>query len=154
MNIRELRLKDILIDYQIEEREFEYGDVKGIAEIFGYQIVFFRKQDNLSDTVALSFNEIWEDDGLISLANYVLKYVDIDIMFGDKLSKIRNKYGKADFLDKLYTNMTGYSYLIDAKLFIVFWVKKGRLVGLEIIADKEMANDIFNFRNGIESMVH
>jgi hypothetical protein len=154
LNIRELRLKDILIDYQIEEREFEYGDVKGIAEIFGYQIVFFRKQDNLSDTVALSFNEIWEDDGLISLANYVLKYVDIDIMFGDKLSKIRNKYGKADFLDKLYTNMTGYSYLIDAKLFIVFWVKKGRLVGLEIIADKEMANDIFNFRNGIESMVH
>lgn len=32
LNIGELRLKDILTDYKIEERELKYADVKGIAD--------------------------------------------------------------------------------------------------------------------------
>ncbi len=44
MKINKLRLKDILKDYEVWEQEFEYAEVPGIAEIFGYYIVFFDLQ--------------------------------------------------------------------------------------------------------------
>lgn len=145
MNIGELRLKDILTDYKIEEREFEYADVKGVAELFGWQIIFFRKQADLLNTIVLSFEEI-EDDNLISLANSILEHVDIDIRFGDNLSKIKKIYGEANSFDNIYENMTRYNFLIDPSLFIVFGIKEGKMVYLEIFTDKVMIDDVFNFR--------
>lgn len=145
MNIGELRLKDILTDYKIEEREFEYADVKGVAELFGWQIIFFRKQADLLNTIALSFSEI-EDENLISLANSILEHVDIDVMFGDSLSKIIKIYGEANSFDNIYENMTRYNYLIDPSLFIVFGIKEDKMVYLEIITDKAMIDDVFNLR--------
>lgn len=145
MNIGELRLKDILTDYKIEEREFEYADVKGVAELFGWQIIFFRKQADLLNTIALSFSEI-EDENLISLANSILEHVDIDVMFGDSLSKIIKIYGEANSFDHIYENMTRYNYLIEPSLFIVFGIKEDKMVYLEIITDKAMIDDVFNLR--------
>lgn len=143
MNIGKLRLKDILPDYKIEEREFEYADVKGVAELFGYQIIFFRKQSDLSNTIVLSFNEL-EDDNLISLANSILEHVDIDVRFGDSLSKIKKIYGEADSFDHVYENMTRYNYLIDSDLFIVFGIQEDKMVYLEIFTDKAMIDDVYN----------
>lgn len=143
MNIGELRLKDILTDYKIEEREFEYADVKGVAELFGWQIIFFRKQADLLNTIALSFSEI-EDENLISLANSILEHIDIDVMFGDNLSKIIKIYGEANSFDHIYENMTRYNYLIEPSLFIVFGIKEDKMVYLEIITDKAMIDDVFN----------
>lgn len=145
MNIGKLRLKDILTEYKIEEREFEYADVKGVAELFGYQIIFFRKQDDLSNTTVLSFSEL-ENDNLISLANSVLEHVDIDVRFGDSLSKIKKIYGEADWFDNIYENMTRYNYLVNPSLFIVFGIKEDKMVDLEIFTDKVMIDDVFNLR--------
>ena len=143
MNIGELRLKDILTDYKIEEREFEYADVKGVAELFGWQIIFFRKQADLSSTIVISFSEI-EDDNLISLANSILEHVDIDVRFGDNLSKIKKIYGEANSFDNIFENMTRYNYLIDPSLFIVFGIKEDKMVYLEIFTDEVMIDDVFN----------
>lgn len=145
MNIGKLRLKDILTEYKIEEREFEYADVKGVAELFGYQIIFFRKQDDLSNTTVLSFSEL-ENDNLISLANSVLEHVDIDVRFGDSLSKIKKIYGEADWFDNIYENMTRYNYLVNPSLFIVFGITEDKMVDLEIFTDKVMIDDVFNLR--------
>ena len=149
MNIGELRLKDILTDYKIEEREFEYADVKGVAEFFGWQIIFFRKQADLLNTIVLSFEEI-EDDNLISLANSILEHVDIDVMFGDNLSKIKKIYGEANSFDNIYENMTRYNYLIDPNLFIVFGIEEDKMVYLEIFTDKAMIDDVFNLRKMLQ----
>lgn len=149
MNIGKLRLKDILTDYKIEEREFEYADVKGVAELFGWQIIFFRKQTDLLNTIVLSFSEL-ENDNLISLANSILEHVDIDVRFGDNLSKIKKIYGEADSFDNIYENITRYNYLIDPSLFIVFGIEEDKMVYLEIITDKVMINDVFNFRKMLQ----
>lgn len=145
LNIGELRLKDILTDYKIEEREFEYADVKGVAELFGWRIIFFRKQADLLNTIVLSFDEI-EDDNLISLANSILEHVDIDVRFGDNLSKIKKIYGEPNSFDNIYENMTRYNYLIDTNLFIVFGIEEDKMVYLEIFTDKVMIDDVFNLR--------
>ena len=151
LNIGELRLKDILTDYKIEEREFEYADVKGVAELFGWQIIFFRKQADLSSTIVISFSEI-EDDNLISLANSILEHVDIDVRFGDNLSKIKKIYGEANSFDNIFENMTRYNYLIDPGLFIVFGIQEDKMVYLEIITDKVMIDDVFNLRKMLQDM--
>ena len=69
MKINNLKLKNIVKNYEIEEHEFEYAGTNGIAELLGWQIVFFRKNENLNDTIAIAFNEITSTE-LINISNF------------------------------------------------------------------------------------
>lgn len=40
LKINNLKLKNIVKNYEIEEHEFEYAGTNGIAELLGWQIVF------------------------------------------------------------------------------------------------------------------
>lgn len=136
MKIDKLKLKDIVKNYEIVEQEFEYAGISGIAELLGWQIMFFRKK-NLSNTIALSFNEI-EIVELINIANFILKTIELDIRFGDNIEKIKNIYGTANFIDNVYEDMIRYNYIIASDLFIAFGIKNDKLSYLEIITDEEL----------------
>ena len=140
-----IKLRDIVENYEIQEQEFEYAGTIGIAELLGWQIVFFRKEDDLVNTIAVSFNEI-DTSELINIANSILKSIDINIRFGDSIDVIKRIYGIADFTDSLYGNIIRYNYIISEDLFLAFGLKDDILSSLEIIADENMIKEIINVR--------
>ena len=145
LNINKLKLKDILKDYEIKEQPFEYAGTYGVAELFGWQIIFFKKQDVATHTVAVSFNDI-DNTELIGIANLVLKFIDIEVRFGDNINLINDVYGIADFTDNLYENMIRYGYIISPNLLMIFGLKDNTLSCLEIITDEIMIKEIINHR--------
>lgn len=141
-----IKLRDVVKNYEVKEQEFEYAGTKGIAELLGWQIVFFHKMDDLVNTAAVVFSEI-NNNELISIANSILKFMDINIRFGDSVDVIKQIYGIADFTDSFYEDMIRYSYIISADLFIVFGIEDNILTSLEIITDENMVREIVSFRN-------
>ena len=97
MKINNLKLKNILKNYEIEEREFEYAGTNGIAELLGWQIIFFRKNENLNDTIAIAFDEITSTE-LINISNSILNIMKMDIRFGDNLDIIKHFYGNSGYI--------------------------------------------------------
>ncbi|MCI8753190.1 MAG: hypothetical protein HFH66_17975 [Lachnospiraceae bacterium] len=145
MKINNLKLKNIVKNYEIEEHEFEYAGTNGIAELLGWQIVFFRKNENLNDTIAIAFNEITNTE-LINISNSILNIMKMDIRFGDNLDIINHFYGNADFIDSIYEDTLRYNYIISPDLYIVFDLTNNTLSGLEIITDENLINEIVNAR--------
>ncbi len=145
MKINNLKLKNIVKNYEIEEHEFEYAETNGIAELLGWQIVFFRKNENLNDTIAIAFDEITSTE-LINISNSILNIMKIDIRFGDNLDIINHFYGNADFIDSIYEDTLRYNYIISPDLYIVFGLTNNTLSGLEIITDENLINEIVNAR--------
>lgn len=145
LKINNLKLKNIVKNYEIEEHEFEYAGTNGIAELLGWQIVFFRKNENLNDTIAIAFDEITSTE-LINISNSILNIMKIDIRFGDNLDIINHFYGNADFIDSIYEDTLRYNYIISPDLYIVFGLTNNTLSGLEIITDENLINEIVNAR--------
>ena len=140
MKISELRLKDILKDYEVWEQEIEYAGVPGIAEMYGYQIGFFRPQKELRSTVAINIQEI-ETPSLIHVANLVLRALDLNLKFGETtIEEINSIYGIADYTDDMIVDGFNYEYYISPDLLIVFTIVKKVLWGLEIFTDEEMVD--------------
>ena len=145
MKINNLKLKNIVKNYEIEEHEFEYAGTNGIAELLGWQIVFFRKNENLNDTIAIAFDDITSTE-LINISNSILNIMKMDIRFGDNLDIINHFYGNADFIDSIYEDTLRYNYIISPDLYIVFDLTNNTLSGLEIITDENLINEIVNAR--------
>lgn len=140
-----IKLRDVVKNYEIREQEFEYAGTNGIAELLGWQIIFFRKMDDLVNTVAIFLNEI-DNNELINIANSILKFIDMNIKFGDSVDVIKQIYGSADFTDSLYGEIIRYNYIISADLFIAFGLKDNILSCLEIITDENMIKEIISVR--------
>ena len=145
LKINNLKLKNIVKNYEIEEHEFEYAGTNGIAELLGWQIIFFRKNENLNDTIAIAFNEITSTE-LINISNSILNIMKMDIRFGDNLDIINHFYGNADFINSIYEDTLRYNYIISPDLYIVFDLTNNTLSGLEIITDENLINEIVNAR--------
>lgn len=76
-----IKLSDVVKDYEVKEQEFEYAGTKGIAELLGWQIVFFHKMDDLVHTAAVNFsikNSFYED---MIRYSYIIS-ADLFIVFG------------------------------------------------------------------------
>lgn len=145
LHINQFKLRDIVKGYEIKEQDFEYAGMSGIAELLGWQIIFFRKKDDLDHTVVISFDEI-DSKELISISNAILKSIDMDIRFGDSVEVINSIYGIADFTDNIYENVIRYNYNISSNLFIAFGVKDNKLWCLEIVIDEDIIKEIINNR--------
>ena len=148
MKISELRLTNILKDYEVREQEFEYAEVPGIAELFGYYIVFFRPARNLCNTVAISISsDEYVETSLIPVANLILRALDMNLKFGEStIEEINSIYGVADWKDDMIVDGYRYHYLIKPDLLMVFEIRKKVLWGLEIIADEEIVKDVVDVR--------
>lgn len=146
MKINELKLRDVVKNYEITEQEFEYAGTNGIAELLGWQIVSFRKKNDPFNTVALSFNEI-DNIELINIANSILAFIDLDVRFGDNIEIINRLYGVADFTDNLYDNLIRYNYIISPQALVVFGLKNNELSSLELVVDENMIKQIISVRS-------
>lgn len=145
MKINKLKLRDIVKNYNIKEQKFEYAGINGIAELLGWQIIFFHPENNLDNTVVFSFNEI-DNMEMINIANQILKFMDMNVRFGDNMEKISHLYGVADFIDSLYEDITRYNYIVSQELFMAFGLKDSILSYLEIIIDKNIIDEVISVR--------
>ena len=150
MNIREikisdLRLKEIMKEYNITEQEFEYAGAEGVAELLSWKIGFFRKKDDLSKTVAVWFFEI-ADSEMEENANVLLERLGMDFRFGEEI-KVIEVFGKPDFFDEGIENTIKYGYVLSPDRFISIGLTNGRLSFLEVVNDEPVIKEITSARN-------
>lgn len=150
MNIREikisdLRLKEIMKEYNITEQELEYAGAEGVAELLSWKIGFFRKKDDLSKTVAVWFFEI-ADSEMEENANVLLERLGMDFRFGEEI-KVIEVFGKPDFFDEVLENTIRYGYVLSPDRFISIGLTNGRLSFLEVVNDEPVIKEITSARN-------
>ncbi len=150
MNIREikisdLRLKEIMKEYNITEQELEYAGAEGVAELLSWKIGFFRKKDDLSKTVAVWFFEI-ADSEMEENANVLLERLGMDFRFGEEI-KVIEVFGKPDFFDEVIENTIRYGYVLSPDRFISIGLTNGRLSFLEVVNDEPVIKEITSARN-------
>lgn len=144
MKIKNFRLADHLPNYQIAERPFEYAGVQGRAELLGWQIIVFRKNDALSEIAAISLIDINTPE-LTKIANSILEHIDVKVKFGDTTDKITLAYGAFDFENNLCEDEISCFRIIDSRLMI-FGISSNTLSSLDIISDPDMVKEITSRR--------
>ncbi|MBR1442611.1 MAG: hypothetical protein IJ583_03655 [Firmicutes bacterium] len=147
--IIDFNLSDIANKYTIKKQAFEYAGIDGIAELLGWQIVFFYSKYDLNNVSAISFMEITDND-LIDIGNNILDNIGINVRFRDNKSVITNIFGIPDFFDKIYLNTDRYNYILSENYFLSFGLENDNLTYLEIIYDKNIVNNIVETRQCIQ----
>lgn len=131
--------------------DFCYADINGIAETIGWQIELFRLKKD-APIEAISFSEIFNDILLVDIANKILKDLDFPIKMQDNFVKIKNIFGKETSKDNIFyeiyqVNVTRYHYFMSKNYFITFSISNNKLIGLELIYNKDIINNILLCRN-------
>ncbi len=145
MNIRTLKLSNFIPDRLTIEKEFYYGDVYGIADLYGWQIIFFR-ENNLAETTAILMIDVFEDKQLLKFARAIIQKIGIKIDFGSKENIMVDLYGHPDFTDKTYEEVCKYIYVIDENLLVSFSIDDSLgFSGVEIIQNKNIIKEKIDF---------
>lgn len=145
MNIRTLKLSNFIPDRLTIEKEFYYGDVYGIADLYGWQIIFFR-ENNLAETTAILMIDVFEDKQLLKFARAIIQKIGINIDFGSKENIMVDLYGHPDFTDKTYEEVCKYIYVIDENLLVSFSIDDSLgFSGVEIIQNKNIIKEKIDF---------
>ncbi|WP_024470283.1 hypothetical protein [Treponema pedis] len=145
MNIRALKLSNFIPDRLTIEKEFYYGDVYGIADLYGWQIIFFR-ENNLAETTAILMIDVFEDKQLLKFARTIIQKIGIKIDFGSKENIMVDLYGYPDFTDKTYEEVCKYIYIIDDNLLVSFSIDDSLgFSGVEIIQNKNIIKEKIDF---------
>ena len=145
MNIRTLKLSNFIPDRLTIEKEFYYGDVYGIADLYGWQIIFFR-ENNLAETTAILMIDVFEDKQLLKFARAIIQKIGIKIDFGSKENIMVDLYGHPDFTDKTYEEACKYIYVIDENLLVSFSIDDSLgISGVEIIQKKNIIKEKIDF---------
>lgn len=129
---------------------YNYAGIHGIAETIGWQIELFRLNQN-SLVEAISFNEIFNNDLFIDISNNILKEINFPIKINDDLEKIKKVFGNETSKDSIFyeeykVNVIRYNYYIAKDYFITFSVSNNKLIGLELIYNKDIINNILPYR--------
>lgn len=145
MNILTLRLSDFIPHSLIIEKEFYYCDIRGVADLYGWQIIFFREKDS-SETIAISMTDVFEDKQLLKFASIIIPKIGIEFDFGSKEDIIVDKYGHPNFTDKTFEGVCKYNYMIADNLFVSFFIDDNLgFSGIEIIQNKSIINEKVDF---------
>ncbi len=148
MNIQKYLVDCILNGSDIvqERYDFEYADICGYSELIGWKIIFFRKKKTSPFLSAICFSDIYSKED-VKFCNYILEAMKSKIRFGYDVDMITKMFGKQSYIAYPYDNICRYVYLFDEKVFASFGFSKSKnLVEIEMIFDKEMANDVFESR--------
>lgn len=173
MNIKDLSLKNLLDEDYIFEPDFNYADVPGSAELYGFDsVILYRKKDK-KDVSVVRFHAILNyDKKLFYIANELIANMGFDIKMGDPLSKMIKKYGNPNFIyyheedyERYYWRYSSdfydyndifyivhYHYLLSPDLLVCFGVPKSdkRITDLEIVNDRKMIAEIMEARREIK----
>ncbi|MDP4177251.1 MAG: hypothetical protein Q8900_02790 [Bacillota bacterium] len=145
-NISDFRLSKFLSKEIIEEKEFDYAGVDGVAEVLGWHIVIFRELENLECTSAISLSDANYNNELSDLVNLILSELNINLQVGDCFQKIKDKFGQPFSCDEVIEEMKRYNYLLDNNsIFACFGVDIHEgLISIEIISNKKIIDGIIN----------
>ena len=148
MNIRTYLVNCISNNTNIvkERYDFEYAGVCGYSELIGWKIIFFRRKKTDSFLSAICFSDIYSKEE-IKFCNYIFEALDSEIRLECDVEEILELFGKESYVAYTYDNIRRYEYLFDKKTFASFGFSENKkIVEVEIIFDKDMANDVFKCR--------
>ena len=132
-----------------EQYDFEYAGICGYSELIGWKIIFFRRKKTNLFLSAICFSDIYSKEE-IEFCNYILEKLDFKIKFGCDIEEIIELFGKESYISHIsydYDDIYRYVYLLDEKTFASFGFSDNKkLVEVEMIFDKDMANDVFKSR--------
>lgn len=145
-NISNFRLSKFLSKEIIEEKEFNYAGVEGIAEILGWHVVIFRELENQECTSVISLSDANYNNELSGLVNLILSELNINLQVGDCFLKIKDKFGQPFSYDEVIEGMNRYNYFLDNNnTFACFGVDIHEgLISIEIISSKKIIDGIIN----------
>lgn len=145
LKINNLRLTELMSEYDITEQELEYVGREVVAELLGWQINFFRKKDDLLNTFYIWFFDI-VDNEIKGIANILLNRIGLELQFGKEIDVIE-ELGEADFVDEIIENTIRYGYVLSADKFVSIGLTKGKLSYLEVLNDENIIKEIVSARN-------
>jgi|GEM_PF-1504210 len=134
---------DFIEKKYIKKQDFQYGAVSGIAEMIGFQIILFKREENQQNLVLdIDWGEN-ENPQVLDVANKILGRLNFKLVLCDKLDEIKSLYGDADYTDKTSENSATYYYLnSDKSIMYSFGVSESLgLTRCEFICDVEIVND-------------
>jgi hypothetical protein len=145
-SITNLRLSSFLSKETMEEREFTYSGINGIAEVLGWHIIFFRDLENPSYTTAISLNDMDYNEELTDIVNTLLKQLHINLEVGDNFDKISRIYGNPYSFDEIIEGSKRYNFLLNGnRYFVSFGVDNSKgLTSIEIICNEKILNGIIH----------
>jgi hypothetical protein len=122
--------------------DFNYSEVNGHADYLGWHIIFF-KEAGCDKVSAISFDDILMEESIKNIANKILQRIEFPVLFGDKFSLIKKKFGEPDFSDAILMDIHRYHYIDKKKeLYLCFGIDcNEKLCSLEIITNKEVINN-------------
>ena len=145
LDISNLSLKALMTEYDITEQEIEYAGTKGSAELLGWRIIFFKRWEDLSKTVAVWFFDITGND-IEETANILLERLGIELRFGGEIN-VSEVFGEPDFVDEAIEKTVRYGYVLSSDKFISIGLTNGKLSFLEIVNDEPIIQEIISVRS-------
>jgi len=127
----------------IRQQDFKYGNISGIAEMVGFQIIFFRKTiSEKNSCLSIDWGEN-KNPIILAIAQSLLAETNSKLRLKDKLLDIERIYGKANYTDDLYEGSVTYHYFNKRKdTLYSFGVDNSLgIVRIDLINDAEIVNE-------------
>jgi hypothetical protein len=137
---RDVSLASIAPEITESRNDFIYADVSGQAEIIGYKVVFFKKDDS-SQLDAISFFDITSESER-RLCGYILEKIGSPFVLDTGIDEIERLFGKDHIEEEYIEDCVSYTYRFGRELLLRFDISNDKIVGLEIVFDRQMVDNI------------
>lgn len=118
-------------------REFDYAGFPGWAEIIGWQIIVFRRDDNTISAISL---EEMNSPIIKDICTAILKDLDLPLSVGMKIDALIQALGMYIYQDDILENEIRYYFRIQNNLIVCGIHNTEGLKDMEIICDSEIIN--------------
>lgn len=120
-------------------REFDYAGFSGWAEIIGWQIIVFKRNENTISVISL---EEMDTPIIRDICTAILKDLDMPLSIGMKIDAVTQILGKYIYQDYILENEVRYYFRLQSYLIVCGIHNTKGLTGMEIIYDSEIINSI------------
>jgi len=129
---RDVSLASIAPEITEIRNGFIYADVSGQAEIIGY---------NSSQLDAISFFDITSESER-RLCGYILEKIGSPFVLDTGIDEIERLFGKDHIEEEYIEDCVSYTYRFGRELLLRFDISNDKIVGLEIVFDRQMVDNI------------
>lgn len=140
-------LSKFISEDSIRRQSFTYADIDGIAEIIGWHIIIFYK-NNSKNVSAISIGEpdnIKNVSLLLSVENKILDSIEFPLHIWDSKNKIFTSFGTDYIIDSI-AEEKNYQFNISEEYFISIGTRNNIISSIEIVLEKEIINKIHEIR--------
>ena len=142
--VKDIKLSDYIKGNTTIQR-FEYAEVDGWAELIGWQLIVFRRENN--GTISAISIEYMTEPVFKDISNRILSDIGLPFKAGMSIASIISYLGSSFKTDLIFENHARF-YFDKSDYPIVCSVHdENGLTGIEIIFDEEVKRNILEWLN-------